>query len=72
MHHRQHQERTQHGDEVRAVLRYLVTAIGRPTNFKCGRVVVPEGVREGTQGYQLRLETAPVLLCRFFIIGVEP
>ena len=27
-------ERTQYGDEVRAVLRYLVTAIGRPTNFK--------------------------------------
>ena len=27
-------ERTQHGEEVRAVLRYLVTAIGRPTNFK--------------------------------------
>ena len=26
-----------------------------------------EGVREGTQGYQLRLETAPVLLCRFLI-----
>ena len=30
-----------------------------------------EGVREGTQGYQLGLETAPVLLCRFLIIGVE-
>ena len=29
-----------------------------------------EGVREGTQGYQLRVETAPVL-CRFLIIGVE-
>ena len=27
-------ERTQHGGEVRAVLRYLVTAIGRPTTFK--------------------------------------
>ena len=26
-------------------------------------VVVPDGVRERTQGYQLRLETAPVLLC---------
>ena len=35
--------------------------------------MVPEGEREGTQGYQLRLETAPVLLCRFLIIiGVEP
>ena len=33
--------------------------------------MVPEGVREGTQGYQLRLETSPVLLCRFLIIGVE-
>ena len=37
----------------------------------CERVVVPDGVREGTQGYQLRLETASVLLCRFLIIGVE-
>ena len=27
-------ERTQHGEEVRAVLRYLVTATERPTNFK--------------------------------------
>ena len=34
-------------------------------------VVVPEGGRERTQGYQLRLETAPVLLYRFLIIGVE-
>ena len=33
--------------------------------------MVPDGVREGTQGYQLRLERAPVLLCRFLIIGVE-
>ena len=33
--------------------------------------MVPEGVRDGTQGYQLRLETAPVLLCRFLIVGVE-
>ena len=33
--------------------------------------MVPEGVKEGAQGYQLRLETAPVLLCRFLIIGVE-
>ena len=32
---------------------------------------MPEGVREGTQGYQLRLETAPVLPYRFLIIGVE-
>ena len=30
-------ERTQHGGEVRAVLRYLVTAIGRPTNSKTMR-----------------------------------
>ena len=30
-----------------------------------------EGVREGTHGYQLRLEIAPILLCRFLIIGVE-
>ena len=37
----------------------------------CGRFVVPEGVREEAHGYQLRLETAPVLLCRFLIIGVE-
>ena len=37
----------------------------------CEKVVVPEGVREGMQGYQLRLETAPALLCRFRIIGVE-
>ena len=28
-------------------------------------------MREGAQGYQLRLETAPVLLCRFLIIGAE-
>ena len=27
----------------------------------CEGVVVPEGVREGTQGYQLHLETVPVL-----------
>ena len=32
---------------------------------------MPEGGREGTQGCQLRLETAPVLLYRFLIIGVE-
>ena len=32
---------------------------------------MPEDVREGTQGYQLRLETAPVLLCRLIIIGIE-
>ena len=37
----------------------------------CEGVVVPEGGREGTQGYQLRLETAPVLVYRFLIIGVE-
>ena len=30
-----------------------------------------EGVREGTRRYQLRLETAPVLLCRLLTIGVE-
>ena len=29
-----------------------------------------EGVREGTQRYHLRLETALVLLCRFLSIGV--
>ena len=34
--------------------------------------MVPEGEREGTQGYQLRLETAPVLLCGFLITGIEP
>ena len=33
---------------------------------------MPDGEREGTRGYQLRLETAPVVLCRFLIIiGVE-
>ena len=37
----------------------------------CEGVVVPEGERERTQGYQLRLETAPVLLYRFLIIGIE-
>ena len=31
----------------------------------------PEGLGGGMQGYQLRLETAPVLLCRFLIVGVE-
>ena len=31
-------ERTQHGEEVRAVLRYLVTAIGRPTTFNVQQV----------------------------------
>ena len=30
-----------------------------------------EGVREGMQRYQLRLETAPVVLGRFLIAGVE-
>ena len=29
---------------------------------------MPEGGRGRTQGYQLRLETAPVLLYRFLII----
>ena len=43
----------------------------RSGSILCGKVVVPEGVAGGTQGYQLRLETAPVLLCRFLIIGVE-
>ena len=38
----------------------------------CERVVVPEGEREGTQGYQLRLETAPVLLRRFLTADIEP
>ena len=34
---------------------------------------MPGGEREGTQGYQLRLETVPVLLYRFFITtGIEP
>ena len=33
---------------------------------------MPEGERKGTQGYQLRLETVPVLLCRFLIIGIGP
>ena len=34
--------------------------------------MVPEGEREGTQGYLLRLQTAPVLLCIFYIFfGVE-
>ena len=33
--------------------------------------MVPEGVKEGTQGCKLRLETAPVLLYRFLTIGVE-
>ena len=37
----------------------------------CDGVVVPECGRERTQGYQLRLETAPVLLYRFLIIGAE-
>ena len=34
VHHQWHWERTQHGEGVRAVLRYLVTAMGRPTNSK--------------------------------------
>ena len=29
---------------------------------------MPEGERERTRGYHLRMETAPVLLCRFLII----
>ena len=33
--------------------------------------MVLEGGRERTQGYQLRLETASVLLYRFLIIGIE-
>ena len=37
----------------------------------CEKVVVPEGVREGVQGYQLRLETAPVLLCRFALLALS-
>ena len=38
---------------------------------KCDESWCRVGVREGTQGYQLRLETTPVLLGRFLIIGVE-
>ena len=41
----------------------------KPTT-RCEGVAVPEGGRERTQGYQLRLETAPVLY-RFLIVGVE-
>ena len=41
---------------------------GNPTN--CDESWCREGVREGMQGYQLRLETAPVLLCRL-IVSVE-
>ena len=37
---------------------------------KCRRVVLPEGERDKTQGYQLRSETTPLLLCRFLIIIV--
>ena len=37
----------------------------------CDKSWCREGVREGTQGHPLQLETAPVLLCRFFIVGVE-
>ena len=40
--------------------------------YICEGVVVPKGGREITQGHHLRLETAPVLLYRFLIIGVEP
>ena len=32
---------------------------------------MPEGGRERTQGNQIRLEIAPVLLYRLLIIGVE-
>ena len=49
------------------------SSISNVFTINCGRVVVLEGEREGTQGYQLRLETAPVLLfCRFLITGIEP
>ena len=44
---------------------------GLPTTPTVEKSWCREGVREGTQGYQLRLETAPVLLCRFLIIGIE-
>ena len=33
---------------------------------------MPEGEREETLGYQLRLETTPVLLHRFLVTGIEP
>ena len=50
-------------------LRY--TSMNRPTTPAaiCEGVVVPECGRKRTQGYQLRWETAPVLLYRFLIIG---
>ena len=37
----------------------------------CDKSWCREGVREGTQVCQLRLETAPALLGRFLITGVE-
>ena len=33
---------------------------------------MPEDEREETQGYQLRLETAPALLCVFLFTVIEP
>ena len=37
----------------------------------CDKSWCRKGVREGTQGYQLRLQTAPVFLGRFLITSVE-
>ena len=50
---------------------FAISFLYYPTVQYYEGVVVPEGERERTQGYQLRLETAPVLLHRFLIIGVE-
>ena len=50
----------------------LHTVISPADDAICEGVVVPEGGREKTQGYQRRMETASVLLYRFLIIiGVE-
>ena len=38
---------------------------------KCNMTRCREGVREGTHGYQIPVETAPVLLGSFLITGLE-
>ena len=45
--------------------------LGPADDAICEGVVVPEGGRERTQGYQLRLETAPVLLIDFSLLALS-
>ena len=42
-----------------------------PTTPNCEGTVVPDGGRERTQGYQLRLETTPVFFDDFLLLALS-